>query len=85
MQDLAEPMRVLDRNRPIEHEFGADLRDHLWVLFLASDDAGRIARHELLQAEHHHADQQQRGNDLSEAQAEMSSHAISPCSVPGCG
>ena len=68
-------MQVLHRQRPIEPQLGADLRQHLWVTTLLAGHHQRgIARHELLQAEYQNADQQQGRNDLRDARAEVSAH-----------
>ena len=77
LQHVAHPVQVLHRQRPIEPQLGADLRQHLRIAaLLAGQHQRRIARHELLQAEHQHADQQQRRNDLRDARAEMSAHYL---------
>ena len=75
LQHIADPVQVLHRQRPIEPQLGADLRQHLRIAaLLAGHHQRRIARHELLQAEHQDADQDQRRDDLRDARAEMSAH-----------
>ena len=75
MQYVAHPMNILHRQRPIQPQFRADLRQHLGIAaFLAGQHHRWVAWHELLQAEHQHTDQQQRRDDLRDARAEMSAH-----------
>ena len=75
LQHIADPVEILHRQRPIEPQLGADLRQHLWVTTLLAGHHQRgIARHELLQAEHQDADQQQRRDDLRDARAEVPAH-----------
>ena len=76
MQHLAEPVDILDGQRPIEPQLRADLRNRLWILILPGNDAGRIARHELLEQENQHADQQQCRDDLRKADAEQAAHRL---------
>jgi hypothetical protein len=64
---------------PIQPQLGTDLRQHLRIAaLLPGQHHRRIAGHKLLQAEHQHADQQQRRNDLRDPRPEMPAHRRPP-------
>ena len=59
--NAADPVQVLDGEGAVEPEFGADLGEDLRVAaFLAGEDDGGIAGHELLEGEDEDADQEDR-------------------------
>ncbi len=71
MQQVADPVQVLFGDRAVQQHLGADLRHHLGIAgLLARHHQRRIARHQLLQAEHQDTDQDQRRNDLRQPVAE---------------
>ena len=69
--------QVLDGDGAIEPEFGADLGEDLGVAaFLAGEDEGGVAGHELLEGEDEDADEQDGGQDLQQARAEVAAHGL---------
>ncbi len=72
MQHAAQPVHVLHRQWAVEPQFGADLGEHRRVrALLARQHERRVAGHQLLQAEHQHADQQQGRDELQQAAAQQ--------------
>ncbi len=82
VQHVAEPVEVLDGQRPVEPELRADLRDDRGVVLLAGHDERRIARHQLLQQEDEDADEEQRRDDLRDPPPEIrSASAATYCAI----
>ena len=71
MHQPADPVQILHRQWAIEPQFGADLGKHLRIgALLAGEHERRVARHQLLQAEHEDAHQHQRRDQLQKAAAQ---------------
>ncbi len=75
VQQPPQPVAVLLPQRPVEQQLAADLGQHARVAaLLAREDEGRVAGHELLQAEHQQRDDEERGDDLAEAAKKKGRH-----------
>ena len=88
LHHVADPVQVLHRQRAIQPKLLPDLRQNPRIApFLPGQHQRRIARHQLLQAEHQDTDQDQGRNDLRQAgcQGESVPPAIATPTGPAGG
>ena len=71
MQHAGEPMQVLLPDGTIQQQMVADLRHHMRISRrIPREHHRRITRQQVLQGENDHADQQHRGKDLQQPDAD---------------
>ena len=69
-QHAAQPVEITDRQRLVEVQLLAQVRDDVGIAVLAGEHDSRIAGQELLQPEDQHRDEQQRRDDRREPPGE---------------